>query len=50
MPKVVNKVQEYQTLYHSDLVLEDLAFDMFLVLLAVVDGLIKWLLDKAVCA
>ena len=48
MPKIVYKAQEYRMLYQADLVLEDLTFDLFLVLLAVVDGLIKWLLDKAV--
>ena len=49
MPKIVYKAQEYRRLYESDLVLEDLTFDLFLILIAVVDGLIKWLLDKAVC-
>ena len=49
LPKTLAKVEEYQHSFPQDLVLDDRAIELCLILLGVTESVIRWLLDKAVC-
>ncbi|MCJ1239776.1 hypothetical protein MMC14_007774 [Varicellaria rhodocarpa] len=48
LPKTLAKVEEYQHSFPQDLVLDDRAIELCLILLGVTESVIRWLLDKAV--
>ena len=49
LPNTLKKVDEYQRSFPQDLVLDDKAIELYLILLDVTEGVIRWLVDKAVC-
>ena len=48
LPQIIAGNQDYQALYHDDETLNDVAIDIYLTLLSVVEGIIKWLTNKAI--
>ena len=49
VPKTVRSIQDYRQLFPTDLKLDDIAVELYLILLAIIEGIVKWLVDKATC-
>ena len=49
VPGTIDTVEKYLENFHSDQTLSDLIIELYVLILRAIEGIMQWLVDKAVC-